>query len=127
MSRTTKQKAKSRTVAVSLPDPEQPTTAMQSGTVRHVQAVAAAPAHSIPQALDYAPSAPPPPAHSIPQALNYDDVARVLGVTVRHVQAIVAAGKLHPIPNLGRLARFAPTEVFRFMNATPAAVEATPA
>jgi hypothetical protein len=109
MSRTTKQKAMSRTAAVSLPDPEQPTTAMQSGTVRHVQAVAAA------------------PAHSIPQALNYDDVARVLGVTVRHVQAIVAAGKLHPIPNLGRLVRFAPTEVFRFMNVTPAAVEATPA
>jgi Helix-turn-helix domain len=105
MSKTTKQKAMSGTAAVSLPDPEQP-TAVQSGTVWRVQAVATAPAHSIPQALDYG------------------DVAEILGVTVRHVQVVVAAGKLRPIPDLGRLVRFAPGEVLRFMNATPEAASA---
>jgi excisionase family DNA binding protein len=52
-----------------------------------------------------------------PQLLTVEQVATVLQVSTRHVENLIAQGKIRKVPNLGRSVRIAPTDVLAFISA----------
>jgi len=53
-----------------------------------------------------------------PQLLTVEQVAAVLQVSTRHVENLIAHGKIRKVPNLGRSVRIAPADVLAFIGAT---------
>jgi excisionase family DNA binding protein len=53
-----------------------------------------------------------------PQLLTVEQVAAVLQVSTRHVENLIAQGKIRKVPNLGRSVRIAPANVLVLINAT---------
>ena len=51
---------------------------------------------------------------SIPELLTIDQLAQRLGITVRHVRRLVAEKRL-PYYKVGRLVRFDPAEITRWL------------
>jgi hypothetical protein len=68
------------------------------------------------------PRAEEPPAPSLPdwarnlQLIDLDGFAAIVGCTPRHAQQIYLSGRIRPVAGIGRLVRFSPAEVARFVN-----------
>jgi excisionase family DNA binding protein len=55
----------------------------------------------------------------IAELLSKEDVSKILRLTVRTVERLMARGKLRKVPNLGRTVRFRPVDIERFCDPTP--------